>query len=140
MSDTTTAEGAAATNGRLSHRQILTVLSLPVLATVPAIVTAAERRLSRRRRFITASLSASGLLCAVAGRSLPSLKWLSAGLMIVAGCVPLVVQLRTGFAFDRTWVARYSRSTEPARYWASILLGVLVVAFWTYGAILLARA
>jgi len=27
MSDTTTAEGAAATNGRLSHRQILTVLS-----------------------------------------------------------------------------------------------------------------
>jgi len=82
----------------------------------------------------------SGLLCAVAGRSLPSLKWLSAGLLIVAGCVPLVVQLRTGFAFDRTWVARYSRSTEPARYWASILLGVLVVAFWTYGAILLARA
>src|SRR3954462_14496025 len=27
MSDTTTAEGAAATNGKLSHRQILTVLS-----------------------------------------------------------------------------------------------------------------
>jgi len=49
-----------------TEQDILTVLSLPVLATVPAIVTAAERRLSRRRRFITASLSASGLLCAVA--------------------------------------------------------------------------
>jgi hypothetical protein len=81
----------------------------------------------------------SGCLCAAAGRSLPALRWLAAGLMIVAGCVPLLVQSRIGFALDRSWVARYGRSTEPIRYWASILLGVLVVAFWAYGAILLAR-
>jgi hypothetical protein len=84
----------------------------------------------------------SGCLCAAAAaeRSLPALRWLAASLMIVAACVPLAVQLWTGFAFDRSWVARYGRSTEPFRYWAAILLGVLVVAFWAYGAILLARA
>lgn len=82
----------------------------------------------------------SGMLCAAAGRSIPALKWLAASLVIVAGCVPLAVQLRTGFAFDRSWVARYGRSTEPICYWASILLGLVVVVFWAYGAILLARA
>jgi hypothetical protein len=83
----------------------------------------------------------SGAFCASAAaeRSLPALKWLAASLVVVAGCVPLAVQLRTGFALDRSWVARYGRSTEPFRYWASILLGVLVVAFWTYGAIRFAR-
>jgi hypothetical protein len=86
------------------------------------------------------ALFLSGAFCTAAGRALPALKWLGAGLVIVAGCVPLVVQLRTGFAFDRSWVARYGRSTEPIRYWVSILLGILVVGFWVYGAILLARA
>jgi hypothetical protein len=83
----------------------------------------------------------SGMLCAATAteRSLPALKWLAASLVIVAGCVPLAVQLWTGFAFDRTWVARYGRSTEPFRYWAAIALGVLVVAFWAYGAIMFAR-
>lgn len=83
-----------------------------------------------------------GTLCAAAaaGRSSPALRWLAASLIIVAGCVPLAVQLRTGFALDRTWVARYGRSTEPVRYWVSILVGVLVVAFWAYGAIFLSRA
>lgn len=86
------------------------------------------------------ALFLSGILCSTVGRSLPALRWPAAGLMIAAGCVPLVVQLRTGFALDRSWVARYGRSTEPIRYWTSILLGVLIVVFWAYGAILLARA
>ena len=76
----------------------------------------------------------SGLICAAVGRSDPFMRRLAAGLIIVAGCVPLLLQLWTGFALDRSWVARYSRSTEPARYWGSILLGVVVVAFWAYGA------
>ena len=73
-------------------------------------------------------------------QSLHALRWLAAILLIVAGCVPLLVQLRIGFALDRSWVARYGRSTEPIRYWASIFLGAFVVAFWTYGAISFALA
>jgi hypothetical protein len=87
------------------------------------------------------ALFLSGAFCAAAAaqRSLPALRWLAASLIIVAGCVPLAVQLRTGFSLDRTWVARHSRSAEPIRYWASILLGVAVVALWAYGATLFAR-
>jgi hypothetical protein len=49
-----------------TEQDILTVLSLPVLATVPAILTTAERRTSKRRRLIGACLSMSFLLCGVA--------------------------------------------------------------------------
>ncbi len=49
-----------------TEQDILTVLSLPVLATVPAIVTSAERRIAQRRRLIAACLSVSFLLCGVA--------------------------------------------------------------------------
>ena len=50
-----------------TEQDILTVLALPVLATVPAILTAAERRSDARRRLITACISVSFLLLAVTG-------------------------------------------------------------------------
>jgi len=48
-----------------TEQDILTVLSLPVLATVPAIVTPTERRIAKRRRLIAAGIGVSFLLCAV---------------------------------------------------------------------------
>jgi hypothetical protein len=115
--------------------------SAKLLRMTATVIHTDIRGQSFARYFVLAlALFFCGLLCAAAGRSAPALKWLAAGLLIVAGCVPLLVQLWTGFAFDRTWVARYGRSTEPIRYWAAILLGVLVVAFWAYGAIRMARA
>ncbi|MEP7309754.1 MAG: GNVR domain-containing protein [Acidobacteriota bacterium] len=48
-----------------TEQDILTVLSLPVLATVPAIVTPTERRIARRRRLIAAGIGVSFLLCGV---------------------------------------------------------------------------
>jgi polysaccharide chain length determinant protein (PEP-CTERM system associated) len=47
-----------------TEQEVLMVLSLPVLATVPAIITSADRRLGRRRRLVAASLSVSGLALA----------------------------------------------------------------------------
>ena len=121
------------------HEQTLGA-SAKLLRMIATVIHTDIRGKSFARYFVLALvLFLSGILCAAAGRSLPALRWLAAGLMILAGCVPLVVLLRTGFALDRSWVARYGRSTEPIRYWASILLGVLVVLFWAYGAILLAR-
>jgi polysaccharide chain length determinant protein (PEP-CTERM system associated) len=48
-----------------TEQDILTVLSLPVLATVPAIITTQERRNAKRRRFIAACVSASFVVCGV---------------------------------------------------------------------------
>ncbi len=47
-----------------TEQDILTVLALPVLATVPAIVTSIERRIARRRRIVATCISVSFLLCA----------------------------------------------------------------------------
>jgi polysaccharide chain length determinant protein (PEP-CTERM system associated) len=48
-----------------TEQDILSVLALPVLATVPAIITSTERRTARRRRLIAAGIGVSFLLCAV---------------------------------------------------------------------------
>jgi cytochrome c biogenesis protein CcdA len=84
----------------------------------------------------------AGVLCATLAvtQSILSLRWTAAILLIAAGCVPLLLQLRIGFALDRGWVARYGRSTEPARYWASVLIGVALVIFWGCLAISFARS
>jgi hypothetical protein len=84
----------------------------------------------------------AGVLCAVLALTLSilSLRWAAASFSIAAGCVPLILQLRVGFALDRSWVARYGRSTEPARYWASVLIGVALIIFWGYIAIRFARS
>lgn len=84
----------------------------------------------------------AGILCATVAvtQSIPSFRWGAACLLIAAGCVPLILQLRIGFALNRSWVARYGRSTEPARYWASMLIGVVLVVFWGYIAISFARS
>lgn len=49
-----------------TEQDILTVLALPVLATVPAIVTSVERRITRRRRIVATCVSLSFLLCGAA--------------------------------------------------------------------------
>jgi hypothetical protein len=83
----------------------------------------------------------AGVLCATLAvtQSILSFRWAAASLLIAAGCVPLFLQLRIGFALDRSWVARYGRSTEPARYWASVMIGLVLVIFWGYIAITFAR-
>ena len=48
-----------------TEQDILSVLSLPVLATVPGIVTSVERRIASRRRLIAMCVSVSFLLCGV---------------------------------------------------------------------------
>ena len=84
----------------------------------------------------------AGILCATLAvtQSILSFRWVAASLLIAAGCVPLILQLRIGFALNRSWVARYGRSTEPARYWASVLIGVVLVIFWGYIALSFARS
>ena len=83
----------------------------------------------------------AGVLCATLAvtQSILSFRWAAASLLIAAGCVPLFLQIRIGFALDRSWVARYGRSTEPARYWASVMIGLVLVTFWGYIAITFAR-
>jgi polysaccharide chain length determinant protein (PEP-CTERM system associated) len=49
-----------------TEAEVLMVLSLPVLATVPAIVTSTERRVARRRRLLAVSASMSLLASAAA--------------------------------------------------------------------------
>jgi cytochrome c biogenesis protein CcdA len=84
----------------------------------------------------------AGVFCAALAitQSRLSFRWAAAGLLIAAGCVPLILQLRIGFALDRSWVARYGRSTEPARYWTSVLIGAVLAIFWGYIAISFARS
>lgn len=84
----------------------------------------------------------AGMLCATLAvtQSILSFRLAAASLLIAAGCVPLILQLRIGFALNRSWVARYGRSAEPARYWASMLIGVVLVIFWGYIATAFARS
>jgi polysaccharide chain length determinant protein (PEP-CTERM system associated) len=62
-----------------SEAEVLMVLSLPVLATVPAIVTAADRRLVRRRQrlaaYVSMSLMASATAVAFAWKFRDVLDW-----------------------------------------------------------------
>ena len=53
-------------NSFRTDEEVLSVLSLPVLATVPAIITTRERRAARRMRFIATGLGAVGVLFGVA--------------------------------------------------------------------------
>ena len=48
-----------------TEQDVVTVLALPVLATVPAIVTSIERRMIQRRRLITVCVSVSFVICGV---------------------------------------------------------------------------
>ena len=48
-----------------AEQDVVTVLALPVLATVPAIITSIERRMLRRRRLITVCVSVSFVICGV---------------------------------------------------------------------------
>jgi polysaccharide chain length determinant protein (PEP-CTERM system associated) len=49
-------------NSFRTDEEVLTVLSLPVLATVPAIITTREKQVARRMRFIATGLGAVGVL------------------------------------------------------------------------------
>jgi hypothetical protein len=50
-----------------TEQDILTVLALPVLATVPVIFTAGERRMANRKRLVMACISVSFLLLGATG-------------------------------------------------------------------------
>ncbi len=84
----------------------------------------------------------AGVLCAALAvtQSIFLCRWVAASLLIIAGCVPLILQLRIGFALNRSWIAFYGRSTEPARYWLSVLIGAVLVISWGYIGILFTRA
>ena len=98
---------------------------------------------SYRRYFGLAMLMflAGILLAALAVTlSMRSLRWVAASVFIAAACIPLMIQLRVGYGLDRSWVARYARTSQPVAYWGSILLGLVLVAGWGYVAILFARS
>ena len=91
---------------------------------------------------IVVSLSLAAVTCAALAlmHGISELRWVAAGLLIAAGCVPALLQWQLGFALDRSWVARYGRATEPRRYWAIMLLAVILAVFWGYVAIGFARS
>jgi hypothetical protein len=91
---------------------------------------------------IVASLFLAAVTCAAVAltRGISELRWVAAGLFISAGCVPALLQWRLGFALDRSWVARYGRTTEPRQYWAMMFLAVMLAVFWGYLAIGFARS
>lgn len=90
---------------------------------------------------VVALLFVAGVICAALAvtQAIGTLRWVASGLVIAAGCVPLVLQWRIGFALDRSWVARYGRATEPRRYWAMMLLAALLAVFWGFLAISFSR-
>jgi len=87
-------------------------------------------------------LFVAGMFCAALAvtQSISTLRWVSAGLIVAAGCVLPLLQWQLGFALDRSWVARYGRRTEPRRYWMVFLLTVVVAVFWGCLAIGFARS
>jgi hypothetical protein len=87
-------------------------------------------------------LFVSGMLCAALAvtQAISTLRWVSAGLFVAAGCVPLLLQFQLGLALDRSWVAKYGRTTEPRRYWLSLLLACVLAVFWGWVAIKFARS
>jgi hypothetical protein len=84
----------------------------------------------------------AGVACAAFAltQGISALRWAAAALFIAAGCVPALLQWRLGFALDRSWVARYGRAAEPRRYWAMMLLAVILAVSWGYVAISFVRS
>ena len=52
----------------------------------------------------------------------------------IAGLVPLMIQLITGYGLDAGWVARFSRSETPKHYWGSLAASAGVAVALGYGA------
>jgi hypothetical protein len=59
---------------------------------------------------------------------------LAAVLLAVAGFIPFLVQATTGYALDGLWVARFSRTEHPTRFWVSLLLSLAVAGWFSFAA------
>ena len=59
---------------------------------------------------------------------------LAAVLLAVAGFIPLLVQVTTGCALDGLWVARFSRTEHPTRFWVSLLLSLAIAGWFSFAA------
>src|SRR3546814_10918376 len=46
----------------------------------------------------------------------------AAVLLAVAGFTPFLVQAITGYALDGMWVARFSRTEHPTKFWGMLVL------------------
>lgn len=46
-------------------------------------------------------------------------------LLVLAGCVPLAIQLVTGHGLDAAWVARFSKAANPRRYRRSMTVAIV---------------
>ena len=57
-----------------------------------------------------------------------------AALIAVAGLVPLIIQLSTGYGLDGGWVARFGKVERPKQYWGSLAASVAVAVVLAYGA------
>ena len=54
----------------------------------------------------------------------------------ISGFIPFTIQAFTGCALDRTWVARYSRTESPIKYWSLLIFSA---AFGTVFALIANR-
>jgi len=59
---------------------------------------------------------------------------LAAVLLAAAGFIPFLVQATTGYALDRLWVARFSRTEHPTRFWASIVISLVLAGWFSFAA------
>jgi len=57
---------------------------------------------------------------------------LAAALLAAAGFIPFLVQAATGYALDGLWVARFSRTEHPTRFWVSLLLSLAVAGWFSF--------
>ena len=55
--------------------------------------------------------------------------YISGILVVIFGFSPFLITVTTGFAFGKDWKLRWSRKTEPWKYWILLFLS-LVVGFW----------
>ncbi|MFC3714691.1 hypothetical protein ACFONC_00770 [Luteimonas soli] len=55
-------------------------------------------------------------------------------LLVVAGCVPLAIQLITGHGLDGAWVARFTKSGSPGQYRRSMTVAMVAAVASGLGA------
>ena len=60
-------------------------------------------------------------------------RW-AAVLIGLAGFIPFLVQATTGYALDGMWVARFSRTEHPTRFWVMLLLSLVIGGWFSFAA------
>ena len=53
-------------------------------------------------------------------------------LLALAGFIPFLVQASAGYALDAMWVARFSRTEHPTRFWVMLLVSFAVAVSFSY--------